>query len=391
MPEKTNAVGGALRTPPDYRQVTLEHISGAAPAPTLTSIHIDDSKLPDFFQRTIGACQNHAYAEILTHREQRLNPNTTFVASPRFTYTMSKIEDGVGIENQGTYAVQPFKEGVKYGCCSEATLANDTTLPYLAYIFNGSVQGVPQACFTEADLHRIPGYVQVGSEDNVTAAQLVQALQDPDGQDGIAIMMALGAEWYTDANGNGSWAKGKIIPIRKVVTAIDDHIVRCNGIEQEAGTGRWKVFFRNHWSKNWASTSGIEGGTQPQDLDGDIGWFYLDQHVIVEAWIVREIPDALLAIIKSLPNQKDFSHVWSTNLNVGATGADVQALQIALKIAGTFPFNQPVTTYYGQITATAVMAFQTKYAVASAASILAAGGNMGEMTRAALNKMFSHQ
>lgn len=384
---------GGIRSVQDYRTINLEHIAGAAPAlPATTSIHLDFSAVPDMFQRQIGACQNHAFAEIMTHRVHRLQPGSAFVASPRFTYTLSKIDDGIGdATQQGTYTVQPFKEAVKYGVCSQTTLPNDTTLSYDDYTFDRVVAKLPQACFTEADKFRIPGYVQVGGWEAVTPQQLAQALQTPDGQDGIAIMMALGTEWFTDTHGNSSWQKSAIIPIRKVTNAIDDHVVTMTGIETEAGTGRWKIFFRNHWSKNWASTSGIEGGTQPNDLDGDNGWFYLDLHPIVEAWMISEIPDALLAIIKSLPNQKDFNHQWLVDLAVGATGPDVQALQVALKIAGTFTFLQPVTQYYGNITAAAVMAFQKRYNVADAATIAAAAGKLGPMTRNALNKMFTHQ
>ena len=382
------ARGGALRSLQDYRQVTLAHIAGAAPKITNYNFHITDfDKVPDVFQRQIGACQNHSYAEVHMHREFRLT-GVMPTLSPRFPYTMCKIEDG--IVDQGTYTNMPFKIGVKYGVATDAVLPNDTTLSYDAYTFNRSIQNIPQAAFTDADKHRIPGYVQVGDYANgVTADQLYQALQrEPDG---IVIQIALGAEWYTDAQGNTTWQGSKLIPIRKVVSAIDDHDITLIGMETEAGTGRIKCFFRNHWSKAWASTSGIPNGTQPQDTDGDKGWFYFDQHPIVDAFMPSEIPDALLAIIKSLPAQKDFSHTWSTDLAVGMSGPDVQALQIALKIVGTFPFTQPVTNYFGPITANAVKQFQLEYKVASAASIAAAQGNVGPSTRAALNKIFAHQ
>jgi hypothetical protein len=385
---------GAKRTPIDYRQINLSHIVGPAPVPApTTSIHIDFSKVPDMFQREIGACTCHAFAEIYTHRQQRLAPSTAYVASPRFLYTTCRMDDGNGVAagDIGTFCVQPFKEAVKWGVASQATVVNDTTLPYLAYVYEGIAANVPQAAFTEADKFRIPGYVQVGAHDNVTEANIIQALQMPDGADGITICLPVGAEWYTTPAGVDSWKMADIIPIRKVVTAIDGHQVACIGIDQEAATGRWKVYFRNHWSLNWASTSGIEGGTQPADINGDIGWLYLDQHTLTEAWMISEIPDALLAIVKSLPAQADFSHLWSVDLKPGATGPDVQALQIALKITGDFPFLQPVTTYFGPITVAAVQSFQKHYNVANAATIAAAGGEIGPATRGVLNKMFSHQ
>lgn len=382
------ARGGAVRSPQDYRQVNIAHIAGAAPKVTAYNFHITDFNLvPDVFQRQIGACQNHAYAEVHMHREYRLTGTMPHL-SPRFPYTICKIEDG--IVDQGTYTNMPFKVGVKYGVATEAVMPNDTTLSYDAYTYNRSIANIPQAAFTDADNHRIPGYVQIGDYNNgVTADQLYQALQrEPDG---IVIQIAVGSEWWTLPSGVSSWQRTALIPIRKVVQAIDDHDITLIGMETEAGTNRIKCFFRNHWSKAWASTGGIVNSTAPENMDGDIGWFYFDQHPIVDAFMPSEIPDALLAIIKTLPAQKDFSHTWSTDLTVGMTGPDVTALQIALKIVGTFPFNQPVTDYFGKITAAAVVAFQQEYKVASAASIAAAKGNVGPATRTALNKIFNHQ
>lgn len=380
------ARGGAVKSLKDYRQVRVEHIAGAAPKVTAYNFHITDFNLvPDVFQRQIGACQAHAFTEVAMHREYRLT-KVMPTLSPRFPYTISKIEDG--IVDQGTYTNYPFKVGVKYGVASQAVLPNDTTLSYDAYTFSRSIQNITEAVFTDADKHRIPGYVEVGDDNGVTADQLYQALQrEPDG---IVIQIAVGSEWWTLPSGQSSWQRSALIPIRKVVSAVDDHDITLIGMETEAGTGRIKCFFRNHWSKNWASTSGIEGGTQPNDLDGDLGWFYFDQHPIVDAYMPSEIPDALLAIIKALPAQKDFSHTWNTDLVVGSSGPEVTALQIALKIVGTFPFNQPVTDYFGGITAGAVVQFQTQYKVASPASIAAAKGNVGPGTRAALNKLFAH-
>jgi hypothetical protein len=385
------ARGGAKASPKDYRQINLQHVAGTpAPATASYNILIDYSQVPDFFQREIGACQNHAFVETATHYLQRKNGSCPLL-SPRFTYALSKMEDGIAdpADNQGTYTNMPFKIGVKYGIASQTTVPNDTTLSYPDYAYNFSVQNMPQESFTDADKNRIPGDVQVGTTGNVTAADLAQALTlEPDG---VVIELALGAEWYTNPAGAGSWAKADIIPIRKVVTAIDDHDITVIGLVTEEGTGRIKVTFRNHWSKNWASTSGIEGGTNPQDLDGDIGWFYLDQHTIVEAWMITEIPAAILAIVKSLPAQADFNHTWRETLKPGMTSPDVQALQIALKIIGTFPFLQPVSEFFGPITAAAVTAWQKQEGVATPAAIAAANGAVGPLSIAALNKMFSHQ
>lgn len=386
--------GGALQSPADYRYINLASIAGAAPADLSAfprSFHVDFSGVPDMYQRQIGACTNHSFAEHLTHREQRLNPQTTYVASARFGYALSKIEDGVTpADEQGTYCVMPFKIGVKYGIASTAVVPNDTTIPYDAYIFSRNIHNIPAAAFTDADQHRIPGYVQVGQFGNVQPQDLLHALmQNP--QDGVAFCLPLGSEWYTRASGGSSWAKADILPIRKMVSNISGHDVLATGFEIEEGTNRVKIFFRNHWSKAWASTGGIPNNAAPENNDGDNGWFYMDQHTITEAWMTSEIPDALLAIVKSLPAQKDFNHQWLTTIQVGSQGPDVTALQIALKIVGTFPFNQAVTDYFGAITQKAVMDYQRKYHVATEADIVAAAGACGPQTRDGLNRMFAHK
>lgn len=398
MEPQTNtlAIGGARKSPIDYRQIKLEHIAGAAPEVTAPlNIMIDYSKIPALFQRQIGACQNHAFVEILMHRELRLTGAVTLL-SPRFPYTMCKVEDGIPVDqDQGTYTNMPFKMAVKYGVASDAVVPNDTTLGIDAYVYNLTVAQMPPEAFTDADKHRIPGYVQVGSTDNVTLADLAQALQrEPDG---VEIQIALGTEFYTSQygivipKGQSSWARADITPIAKCVSPIDDHDITVTGLQTDAASGRTKVFFRNHWSTSWSSTSGDLGGTRPVDTDGGDSWFWFDDHTIVEAWIPSEIPDALLALVKSLPNAADFHHTFTKDLTPGMTDPDVMQLQIALKIIGTFPFNQSVTTYFGKNTAEAVMAWQTQENVATPAQIAAAAGSVGPKSLATLNKMFAHQ
>lgn len=364
----------ALPSPEDYRYINIEHLAaGIAESPVdLKSFHIDFSQVPDLFQRKIGACTNHAYAEMYARRKARLT-GQSWKPSPRFTYALCKIEDKIADPTeQGTFAVMPLKMGVKYGMCSDATLANDTTLGFDDYIFHRDIRNMPQGAFEEADQNRIPGYAQVGKFNNITAEQLKGAImQYPDG---VKLCLPVGSEWWTAADGTVTWDPAKILPIRKMVTQVSGHDITGTGWEIEDVTNRLKVFFRNHWSLDWANK--------------DDGWFYFDQHVLSEAWVITEIPDALLAIVKSLPAEKDFGYQWTQDLKPGAQGEDVKNLQIALKIIGTFPFKQPITNYFGDITRKAVIDFQTEYKVASPEQIAAANGELGPLTRETINKMF---
>lgn len=365
---------GAIKSPDDYRYVNVLHLAGApAEAATMPpSFHIDYSQVPDLYQRKIGACTCHSGAEIRMHRGIRLTGSLTRY-SPRFSYTLAKIEDGLPADEQGTYVNLKFKIGVKYGFATEEVVPNDTTLPFSEYIYFRDVRNMPAAAFENAAEHRIPGYAQVGSFNNVSEAQLKQAIMRA--EDGVSICMRTGKEWYTAKDGRISWAAADILPIRKCIVPESGHDVVATGWETEEGTGRCKIFFRNHWSLAWANN--------------DTGWFYLDEHPLNEAWIISEIPDPLLAIIKSLPAQKDFTHTWATDIAPGAQNPDVRALQIALKIVGTFPYPQPVTDYFGNITKAAVMAFQSQYKVASPAEIAAANGKLGPKSRTVLNTLFS--
>ena len=373
MEQDLKAVGtGALKSPNDYRYIKVEHIAGAIPAEFPASFHIDYSEVPDLNQRKIGACTNHAATEIMMKRLARIS-GTSPLLSPRFIYTLCKIEDGiVDSEEQGTFPVMPFKIGVKYGWATDTTIPNDTTLDFASYIYGRDIKKMPSLAFEEARQNKIPGYAQVGSFNNITEADIKQGLIH--GLDGIKLCLPVGSEWYTAVDGHSSWDSKDILPIRKNKVTISGHDIVLTGWDTEEETGRCKILFRNHWGTNWA--------------DKDTGWFYLDDHKMTEAWIVSEIPDPLLAIIKSLPSQKDFTYSWEQNVKVGTRGDDVKNLQIALKIIGTFPFNQPVTDYFGNITKGAVQAFQREYKVASEADIVSANGMLGPKTREVLNKLF---
>ena len=372
--DMSNQGTGALESPHDYRYVNMEHLAGAAPETTPTSFHIDFSNVPDLYQRKIGACTTHAAAEMRIAREIRLKGQLKRY-SPRFTYAMAKTTDGLPADEQGTYTVMPFKIGVKFGFATEDTVPNDTTLDFNAYVYNRDIRKIPEAAFKEAADNRIPGYVQIGSFNAITESQIKQGLMHS--LDGVKTCLPVGKEWYTAKNGQSSWLSKDILPIRKCIDPVSGHDIVITGWELETNTGRTKIFFRNHWSLQWA--------------DQDNGWFYLDDHQLREAWVISDIPDPILAIIKSLPAEKDFSYTWKTDIAPGTQHPDVRNLQIALKIIGTFPFPQPVTDYFGNITRSAVMDFQTQYKVASPAEIAAAGGKLGPKTREVLNKMFSHK
>ena len=84
-----------------------------------------------------------------------------------------------------------------------------------------------------------------------------------------------------------------------------------------------------------------------------------------------------------------FKHHFSTPILLGQSGTEVTALQNALKADGEFPLTVNATGYYGSITQAAVLAFQRKYGVDTAASLTQLNGTrVGLKTIAELNTLF---
>lgn len=85
-----------------------------------------------------------------------------------------------------------------------------------------------------------------------------------------------------------------------------------------------------------------------------------------------------------------FQHKFTQQMDFGAIGAEVIALQIALKQEGCFPSYVPATGLFGLITQRAVKKFQAKYGIVSSGTPATTGyGRVGPKTIAQLNKLFS--
>lgn len=84
-----------------------------------------------------------------------------------------------------------------------------------------------------------------------------------------------------------------------------------------------------------------------------------------------------------------FTHNFQTNLNFNDNNVEVQALQTALKIDGTFPSTVPPTGFYGQVSAKAVLDFQMKYNIILSGLDSNYGKIVGSKTRAKLNSIFN--
>lgn len=116
---------------------------------------------------------------------------------------------------------------------------------------------------------------------------------------------------------------------------------------------------------------------------GEWGWQWLGEEYLpyfFQAW----------TLYYKTPGVSSFSHSFTVNMSYGQTSDEIKLLQDALKLDGVFPSQFPSTGYYGETTRRAVLVYQTKYLVDSAASLNALNGmRVGALTRNQLNSEFS--
>ena len=366
-------VFGINKSPVDYRDIPMATVV-AAPTTLPSSGFVDISKLPVWYQRQIGACTGHAGGK-LKQKLDSVDLNSVPQLSARFLYAIAKCKDGQ--QAQGTSPRNIAQALKDYGCATEATVPNDTTLDHETYVFNRKIENIPVAAFTEAVRYKISGY----SFPNVkNLSELKTAVLNCNG---AMLLVQVGQEWWTSKVGVTSWSAADVLPLRAPKSIVSGHEVYLYGYTDvvENGITRTKIYIFNSWSDQWG--------------DKGMGWFYYDEYAafVIEAITVTDIPDSIASQLKLLPAKADFKHSFATAINFGQTGAEVTALQTALMIDGCFPSSEYAQLLicnglgtYGPHTALAVTAYQTKYKLATPAVIAGiAGKSVGPATRAHLN------
>jgi hypothetical protein len=90
------------------------------------------------------------------------------------------------------------------------------------------------------------------------------------------------------------------------------------------------------------------------------------------------------------PVPTTFHYNFKKPMKYGDTSTDVKMLQTALRVDGEFPSTVSPTTYYGNITAKAVLDFQLKYKLADTTYLVSLGGkSAGPLTITKLNSLFN--
>ena len=363
---------GAVKSPKDYRDIPLAAFGAATP---LTGkFFVDVTKLPVWNQKKIGSCVGHAgakYKQLLDWMET----GEMKKLSPRFLYAIAKARDDYPFE--GTFPRLVAKILKDHGCATEATVPNDSDLSHEAYVYNRVESDIPEDSWAEAKEFCIQGYAFPNVK---SAAELGNAIQN---YNGAMLLMRVGKEWWTKADGTSSWSAKDVVPLRPPKEIVSGHEVYLYGYEVET-SGRVKFYIFNSWSLDWGMTGKA--------------WFYHDEYApfLDEAITFVDLPNNWQETIDQLPSKESFEHQFLVPIHYGTQNEEVKALQTALLIDGHFSRELYGTLlkagslgFYGSITAQAVLSFQRKHKVASETELTLLGGkSVGPKTRNQLNLMF---
>jgi hypothetical protein len=117
---------------------------------------------------------------------------------------------------------------------------------------------------------------------------------------------------------------------------------------------------------------------------GNKGWQWIGEEFMPHTFCV------ITHILPVSPPPVSFKHNWKYNLEYGAKGGDVVALQKAMQLMGYFPKGLPCTGAYLDITRRSVLAMQLGERIGTQKEILALNGKLvGVKTRNFLNTKFS--
>jgi hypothetical protein len=374
---------GGLDSPVDPNSWTLASV-GAQTTAYADTIMLDTAwmKASNQGKRSccVGCSGEEAVRQIIyLTTGKACNPGTADELSWRFVYALAKCLEGTiqpdGTDyrmfartqnsGDGTYPALVAKILRKYGVPLAKYCPNDVTLSDDVFVFNRNINNIPQVAFIDA-LNRRAG-ADLGepvSADGIRKA-LTYAQQN---KGAVMILRRIGDSYWKDVNGNTTWDKSKILPIRVPIQFVGGHEESLTGIDKEPGTGRDRVYWLNHWSPTWA--------------DNGRGWEYLD------VWLpfVNEIR----VIVPSIPAVDGFKYHFTTTMSPGQKGADVVALQHVLKLEGVY--NAAFTGFYGPITQAAVLALQEKYSaeILRPANLVHGTGLVGPATLAWIVKNYGN-
>ncbi len=359
MPEEISL--GALKSPEDYRKVQYGDIAQAISLPKQYATDLSAYKI--WHQRKIGACTGHALAKAMqVYWKNKTGEVVEF--SPRFLYAIAKCTDGIA--DEGTYPSLVAKILTTYGCATQATCPNDTKLTHEAYVYDRKIANIPKEALEEAKKYKAGGYAFVDAHDIDLVRQAIYT------NGGVAILMKIGKEWWTDKKGNSSWDKKDILPLRTPEKIVSGHEVYLYGWDDAT-----KNRLCNSWSADWADKGMADYDTKSWDVHS------------IEVIVLKDLPKVVTEEVKRLPKKPSFK--FNVDLGYGMmSNPEVRNLQDALKYFGFLSVAIPSTGNYANRTREAVLQFQLKYKVDNETNLYELNGKrVGAKTRAKLNELLA--
>ncbi len=319
---------GAFESTPDKRDIKHTEIKGAL---LLTIGECDYSNQPVLNQGRKGVCTAIALAQMISKMYG-------YQVSWTFIYKVGKrVYDQNTIEGSSLRTM--LKVAYNYGAPRYELAPYDINQSYEEFM---AMADFSPEVYTDALKQTIGGYNSVPI-DKFSLAEAINKTPY-----GLYTRIESGKNFWTDKDGNITWDKNKLSPLRPFewTTQAGGHAILKRAYDYTNGI---MTRDRNTWGSEWCDGGEID---IPDFNDN-----------ITEAWTIFKDP---------------IIHSFNTNLMIGMSGDEVKNLQLTLKIQGTFNYN--ITGYFGPITLLAVKKFQTLHSISST-------GFVGHLTRSALNKL----
>lgn len=377
MPENFQPGTGGIPSPEAEKLTawTLASVGAAVVPPT--SCFLDTDWMTPSMQAQQGCCVGCSGEECVRYIQYlanalKMNPGTDQELSFRFVFAMAKALEGTpGYEmysrcaaDQGTYPALVAIVLRKYGVPLAKFCPNDTSLSTEAFAYNRDLSQIPAAAITDAAKRKSGADLT----EPVSLDGIKQAITYAKANKGaVMILRRIGDSYWKAADGTSSWDPAKILPIR-VVPPTSGHEEFLTGYDTDPVSGRVRLYWLNHWSKDWANNGR--------------GWEYAD------VWLPYIVE--MRVILPALPPAPtSFQYNFTKQLKYGDKGADVVALQHVLELEGCY--NYPTFTgNFLDITREGVIALQNKYAaeILKPLGLTAGTGIVASATLAWLNKHY---
>jgi hypothetical protein len=351
---------GAIKSKLDYRDKIFAAAMGTTPGP-VPNIVTDFSKFGVWDQAQTPSCVSHSVAKLL-QLYWYLKSGKVVDFNPQFLHILSAFP-GAGPDD-GRDPRTVLQTAAALGCCTTATLPRNTAVTNTQYFDTNLItQAMRDEAMQYAGISFVPISVDQGS--------FRSAIKN---YGAVSALFEVGNTFWTTPTGEVTWDPKLIDPIRATSNLSGAHevtLIGDNNSDVDRGI--------NSWGVEW-------------NLAGYFNIVFNEwQQYIPELWAITDPNPTALALVQSLPNQDQFKHNFQTTIKYGMTNPEVRALQVALAIDGDFIYPE-ITGFFGQITADAVTAFQTKYTVASPAEINSLKGpasQVGPATMLKLNQLFN--